>query len=165
MEFGKLNVIDNKELYHVHVICPDQKRWKAGDVISTFDFPNREYDIETQFWKFDRERKFEIIRESKYSEFPSRNKCLFAINLEYLDFWEKELQKGRCSLTQIAKIQLIEGKWIQLDDTFFDKNEEVSNEELADGFWSGDDFMEDVKPVILFEGKFIVTEILKENTR
>jgi hypothetical protein len=162
LEFGKLYLIDNLhivELFHIHTIKADQKKWNVGDEISTIDFPDRVFDPETNYLKFDKERRFEIIRKSYFSNYPTRYKCLFAVRIEYLEFWKNEFQNRKCYLTQIAKIQLIEGKWIQLDDAYFDENIGISNEELAEGFWVGDDFMEDAKPVILFEGKFKIVDI------
>jgi hypothetical protein len=161
-EFGKLYFVNNLhivELYHIHTIKVEQKIWNIGDEISTTDFPDRVFNPETNYLKFDRERRFEIVRKTNYINYPSRNNCLFAITLEYLDLWKSKFQNRLSCLIQIAKIQLIEGKWIQLDDTHFDEHEGISNEELAQDFWSGNDFMEDSKPVILFEGKFKIVEI------
>jgi hypothetical protein len=162
LEFGKLYFVDNLdivELYHIHTIKADQKTWKVGDEISTIDFPDRLFNHEANYLKFDRERRFEIVRKTKFIDYPSRYKCLFAITPEYLDFWKNKFQNRLSYLIQIAKIQLIEGKWIQLDDTHFDENEGIPNEELAEDFWSGNDFMMDSKPVILFEGNFKIIEI------
>ena len=151
MEFGKLQIVDNKsniELFNIHVVRQNQKQWDVGEEISTFNFPEREYDIERQFLKFDKERRFEIIRKAKYPDYPSRNKCLFAVAHEDLDYWKNKFQNRRGYLIQIAKIQLIDGKWIKLDDTYFEENNGISNEELAEDFWSGNDFMTDAKPVV-----------------
>lgn len=162
MEFGELHIIDHtsvSEFYHIHVVRQDHKEWKVGDIISTFDFPERVFNVENEYLKFDKERRFEIIRTKKYPDYPSRYKCLFAIKIDYLDFWKSEFQNRRCYFTQIAKIQLIDGKWIQLNDAFFDEHERIPIEELAEGFWSGDDFMEDAKPIILFEGEFKIVDV------
>jgi len=157
MNFGELvYVCDSIELYHIHSYYDISEKFKLNQIISTIDFPKREsYNAPKKF----REEEFEKIRLRSYNEFPSRSNCLFAIEKFDIETWSKRLY-SRKPHYQLLKIELLDGKLTKLDDAIYESNGNETNDELALYFWSGCDVEENSKPVILFEGRFKVVEVI-----
>lgn len=157
MNFGELIYICNSiELYHIHSYSHISEEFKLNQIISTIDFPKRDsYNAPKKF----KEDDFEKIRLRSYNEFPSRSNCLFAIEGFAIDTWSKRLY-SRKPYYQLVKVELLDGKLIKLDDAIYEFEGDETNDELASCFWSGCEVEENPKPVILFEGRFKVVEVI-----
>lgn len=165
-EFGKLYCVNEcvevPELYHIHTYFQEKERWNIGELISTSNFPFRN---PTNPAKKERERVFESIRKENFMDYPSRYTCLFAIEYDQASHWET-LLKNRSARYDLVRISLKNGKFVLLDDCFFDSetSEPLHNFAFSYWNWKGDEYYTDRHlPVFLFEGDFQVTEILKEH--
>lgn len=106
-----------------------------------------------QYIKFFREFVFEEIRKNKFSNKPSRQKCLWVCKKDHLGFWI-DLLKSNNSRYKIFELQL-NGNFFETDGQFvtadtFGLETMQSN---AEKYWSFDFNKEQPKePEILFEG-------------
>lgn len=169
IDFGKLFEIKDcfdtlPKFYHIHRVKPDFPRWKVGVIKSSRDIDKRDSPNPS---KKIRERVFEELRKLKFSDYPSRDQCLFVIKESEIKVWLKYLING-CEYYQILEIELLNGKFIELDESFFDyddtKFEYKSDTCLAHHYWEADSIEGNRKPVFLFEGKFEVKEIINEKS-
>lgn len=167
--FGKLFDIKDgidalPKIYHIHSVKPDFPRCEVGVIKSSFDLDKRD---SLNAGKNIREKVFEELRKLKFSDYPSRDQCLFAIRMDEIPIWMEHFAPGLVYF-QILRIELISGKLIILDDSLYDYNcensEYISDSRLAQYYWDGDSLEGKVKPVFLFEGKFEVKEIIKEKS-
>ncbi|WP_026562501.1 DUF2441 domain-containing protein [Bacillus sp. J37] len=109
-----------------------------------------------------REEIFERIRSDKFSELPSRQKCLWVIpegNVENLDYWRKVFSKDGGDLLKLSltgKIHTTNEEFVSLN--LF--NGSVKNiEESAYKYWNGEKGKSQEET--LFEGKAIVVNVLE----
>lgn len=167
--FGNLfNIIDGfdelSKFYHIHRIKHGFPRWEVGDIKSSFDIEKRD---SLNPIKQTRERVFEEIRKLEYSDYPSRDQCLFVIKEGEIEIWKECLLNGSTDY-QILEIELINGKFIKLDESFFDfdntKFEYRTDAILARDFWDGQSLEGHMKPAILFEGNFKVKKVVDEKS-
>ena len=119
--FGCLfNIKDGMEsfpkIYHIHKITQDNPRWEVGIIKSSFDIDKR---VSLNPHKNIREKVFEKLRKLEFSDYPSRDQCLFATMKGEIKVW-KELLLDESKYYQILEIELLKGKIIRLDESFFD---------------------------------------------
>lgn len=151
----EVNENDNIVFYHIHTIKTyEQHEWNVGEILNTEDFSRPpSYNPQKRF----RERAFEIVRQSKFPEMPSRTKCLFlSASLETTKEWYNCLGGDK----QVLKIKLLKGKYVFLDEEIY-SNEEFTDKEMNDdalSYWDGDEYIDTKKISVLFEGVFRIEE-------
>lgn len=157
-ELGVLRTVerdDNINFYHVHTIkAYDQKKWSVGEIYDTQDFLRQpSYNPQKKI----REKAFEEVRAEKYEGLPTRTKCLFAsISLETAKVWLDILGGEK----QLLKIRPISGKYVFLDEEYYDLETFEDNVMINDAhqYWSGYTFLNGKKKSVLFEGVFRIEE-------
>ena len=161
MEFGLIKYTTDyiTEIFHIHSYYKIIDEWNENQIISTHNFLEREY---SNIPKRNREHVFEEIRKEKFMEFPSRSNCLFVTDSDNIKIWENILIK-RKTFYQLVEIEMIDGKYIKLDDGIYDFRGDEKDGDLAYEFWNGYNLESDYsKPVILFEGVFKIKKIIKQ---
>jgi hypothetical protein len=165
-ELGELYLVEHckeiPDLFHVHTFFDKTEEWKVGHIISTLNFPHRD---PSAIFKKEREKIFESVRYEKFKSYPTRYNCLYAIEYDQTNTWTNYL-KNRTSRLQLVRIKLNNGKFIILDDCFFESKTNEAINDLALLFWKSDEMYENRHlPVYLFEGDFTIIEILSDKVR
>ncbi|WP_164670225.1 DUF2441 domain-containing protein [Virgibacillus doumboii] len=171
------NVTD-KQLYHI-TRKPNPKGYAVGDVLETSEEGYNkffgDYDVQdmsalsnpaavtqglTYYWHFARETAFEDVRKQDYSEYPSRQRCLWLSGNSNIDNWILEMGFNP-STHQILELNL-EGNLFKCDSTFVNGKPRSLNtvRENARRYWN-QEIVDENKIEYLFEGKATVRNIMK----
>ena len=111
---------------------------------------------------------FEELRASEFSHLPSRKRCMFLLNADQVEDAEVALQKmcfrdSVLSGRSLIKVELIRDNSVthQADAKLLDLNQGNYQEIAANArkYWQGTS--QPVMPEVLFEGQFIIREVIK----
>ena len=166
----KLVDATNKVLYHV--AREGKQRYEVEDKIRFPFSPPRDYSKWPQY-KQEAEELLETERKEKWSDYPSRNDCLFvSADEESAKEWARSIFSQN-TLLYIYTIKAINGKIVFLDTDWFEglgellsKNKQFithnhSKEECISTYWSGCQ----MRKAALFEGLFYGEAIVLKKTK
>jgi len=171
-----LEYVEDYELFHIRDIKYGRMKigqvYEFGHSINGFygiydtspelplcDDLNHLKNVATYYWKFLRETVIEEVRLDNFSNYPSRQTCLFVTDDKHVNDWIQHLKYANI---EIYKMKL-SGKLHKCDATLIDihPNNKIVVRELAEKYWGGEITQNSNKVEYLFEGKAELVEIIK----